>query len=353
MNQMLPITAPMAPLAMSDTGAAPVLSRRAKAAIVVRVLLNEGADVPLEELPEECQAELTKAMGQMRVVDKDTLASVLEEFVSEVENVGISFPGGIAGALAALDGKINPLTAARLRKEAGVREAGDPWERIRDLGEEILLPVLEEESVEVAAVMLSKLETKKAAKLLAQLPGAKARKIAYAVSLTGSVTPDAVDRIGLSLAAQLTSRPERAFDVDPVQRVGSILNSATTLTREDVLEGLEEQDEGFATAVRKAIFTFANIPTRIAPRDIPRILREIDQNQMVIALAGAEEAGMTETAEYVLGNMSPRMADQLREEAADLDKPKPADVEEAMQGIVEAIRALESAGELIFVSEDT
>lgn len=328
------------------------LSRKAKAAIVVRVLLNEGAEVPLEELPDACQEELTKAMGQMRVVDKETVEAVVEEFAAEVEKIGLSFPEGIAGALSMLDGKISPVTAARIRKEAGVRESGDPWERIREMGPELLLPVLEGESVEVAAVVMSKLETKKAAELMGLLPGPKARRIAYAVSLTGQVKPDTVDRIGVSLAGQLSARPLMAFDVDPVERVGAILNSSTSITRDDVLEGLDEQDEGFAKAVRKAIFTFANIPKRIASRDIPRVLREVDQADLVLAMAGAPEAGMQATADYILENMSGRMADQLREEVNEMGAPKAADAEEAMSKIVDSIRALEKAGELLLLSDE-
>ena len=348
MTGLIPM--PAAPLALGGGGTN--LSRKAKAAIVVRILLNEGAEIPLEDLPESCQEELTKAMGQMRTVDKETVAMVVEEFTEEVERIGLSFPEGMAGALTVLDGKINPMTAERLRKEAGVRMAGDPWERISDLAIETLQPVLEGESIEVAAVMLSKLPTKKSAELMGKLPGPQARRIAYAVSLTGKITPDAVERIGLSLAAQLSTRPMMAFDEDPVERVGAILNSTTSITRDDVLEGLDEQDEGFANAVRKAIFTFANIPQRIAPRDIPRILREIDQDMLIIAMAGAEAAGMQPSADYILENMSARMADQLREEVADRDKPKDAEMEEAMGSIVDSIRALEKSGELLLITED-
>ncbi len=323
-----------------------------KAAIVVRVMLNEGADIPLERLPENLQAVLTKAMGTMRSVDKDTVDQVLEEFITAVDRIGLRFPGNMAGALSDLNGKINANTAERLRKEAGIREVGDPWERISEQDPDNLLQVLENESTEVSAVMISKLPVKKAAGLLGRMPGPRARAITYAVSQTGSIHPDAVDRIGRALAKQLSARPARAFDVDPVERVGAILNSTTSLTRDDVLEGLEEKDEGFATAVRKAIFTFANIPSRIAPRDIPRVLRDLDQTQLVTALAGAENLGMKRTADYIFENMSARMADQLRENIAETAPPKDEEVEEAMSIVVETIRSLESAGELILLSDE-
>ena len=352
MTDMVPL-GQIAPLPMPPGGGTPVpLSRRAKAAIVVRLLLNEGADIPLEDLPDEMQARLTHQMGAMRLVDRDTLASVIDEFAEEVGRIGLSFPGGIAGALNALDGKISRQTAARLRKEAGVREAGDPWKRLVELGVDRLLPVLEEESIEVAAVMLSKLPVALSAELLGKLPGPQARRITYAVSLTGGVTPDAVDRIGLSLASQLDNVPATAFDADPVERVGAILNSSTTITRDDVLTGLDETDQGFAAAVRKAIFTFANIPARIAPRDIPRVLREINQARLVIALAGSEDAGYGEARDFILENMSARMADQLREEMEEIGKVKPADAEEAMAEIVTGIREMEARGDLLLVVEE-
>lgn len=348
MTEMVPIGA----IPSLSSGAPTQLSRRAKAAIVVRLLINEGADIPLEELPEDLQAKLTQQMGSMRTVDRNTLASVVEEFASELESIGLSFKGGIAGALDALEGKISKQTADRLRKEAGVRKYGDPWVRLRELGPEKLLPVLQNESTEVAAVLLSKLEVKRAAELLGKLPGPEARRITYAVSMTSAVTPEAVDRIGLSLAAQLDAEPLRAFENGPVERVGAILNSTTSATRDDVLEGLDEQDQGFAEMVRRAIFTFANIPQRIAARDIPRVVRTLDQEQLVTALAGAEAAGMTSTAEFILENMSGRMADQLREEVADREKVSNADMEEATAGLVQSIREMEAAGDLLLIVED-
>ncbi|GLQ26202.1 flagellar motor switch protein FliG [Sulfitobacter pacificus] len=337
---------------LSGGGATVSLSRRAKAAIVVRLLLNEGAEIPLEDLPDEAQVALTHQMGTMRTVDRDTLSAVVEEFSAELEKIGLSFPSGMAGALDALDGKISPHTAARLRKEAGVRQFGDPWKRLRELGPDRLLPVLEIESIEVAAVMLSKLPVSMAAELLGRIPGPQARRITYAVSLTNAVTPDAVDRIGLSLAMQLDSQPARAFEDDPVERVGAILNSSTSLTRDDVLTGLDETDQGFANAVRKAIFTFGNIATRIAARDIPRVLREVDQAKLVIALAGAEAAGFATSRDFMLENMSGRMADQLREDMEGAGKVKPADAEAAMSDVVDVIRRMEQAGDLLLIVEE-
>lgn len=340
-------TKPAVPL-----GPPKVISRRAKAAIVVRYLLNEGAEIALEDLPEDLQAILTHQMGAMRLVDKATVQASIDEFMEELEAIGLSFSGGIAGALQVLDGRISPHTHSRLRKENGVRVSGNPWQRIITMSAEKLRPVFEDESPEVSAVVLSKLEVGIAAELLGLLPGPLARQITYAVNQTTMVSPEAVDRIGMSIAAQLDAEPQEAFSDGPVQRVGAILNSSSNATREEVLTGLDETDKSFADEVRKAIFTFANIPTRVAARDVPTLLRGLDQTVLVTALAACESAGMGNVPEFIFANMSARLADSMREEIQDMDKVKPSDGEDAMATIATEIREMEARGELLLLQEE-
>ncbi len=326
---------------------------REKAAIIVRLLLAEGANIPLSKLPDSMQTDLTQQMAQMRLVDRRTLAAVIDEFANELEAVGLSFPGGIEAAIAAMDGHISANATSRLRRMAAGSLQADPWERLVALPIETLAPVLEDESIEVAAVVLSKLPVAKAAELLGKLPGDRARRVAYAVSQTGNVEPDTVRRIGLSLAAQLESQPAKAFDTGPVERVGAILNVSPALTRDDVLKGLDEADAGFAQQVRKAIFTFPHLPHRLHGRDIPKVVRLVDQNFLITALAGSigNEENLA-AAEFILANMSQRMAQGLREEMAARGKVKDKDAEDAMNAIITAVRELETSGELALIQDE-
>lgn len=328
------------------------LDGQAKAAVIVRLLLNEGADLPLEALPEDLQARLTQQMGEMGLVDRVTLAAVVQEFAEALDGVGLSFPNGLAGALNVLDGKISPQTAARLRKEAGVRQAGDPWDRLRTLEIDTLIEMVQAESPEVAAVLLSKLEVEKAALLLGRLPGPLARRITLAVSRTRDISPRTVDRIGLALASQLDLRPVPAFDDDPGSRLGAILNQSPAATRDELLTGLDEAEPEFAAHVRKAIFTFAHIPSRVSPRDIARVVRAAEPADLISALGGASETTDKAAAEFILTNISGRMADNIREEIQEAGPVKPAEAEAAMTRIVGAIRTLADAGEITLAARD-
>jgi flagellar motor switch protein FliG len=341
----------IAPQAQAATTSAR-LTRRQKAAIIVRFLINEGAEVPLSDLPDALQGTLTTQMGSMRYVDRTTLISVVTEFAAELEGMGLTFPHGVAGALTALDGRISPQTASRLRKEAGVRQFGDPWEQVRAADLDDLVPIVLAESIEVAAVMLSKLDVTRAADLLSRLPGDKARRVTFAVSHTGAVTPGAVDRIGLSLAAQLNDMPETAFADGPANRIGAILNSTPSALRDDVLTGLDAEDQVFAAQVRRAIFTFAHVPARVNPTDVPKVTREVENAVLVTALAAASAVDLAMVADFILENMSRRMADALREEMEELGSIKPKEGEEAMTQVVNAVRRLAAAGEITLIQPD-
>ena len=329
------------------------LTSREKAAVIVRYLLAEGASIPLAKLPEHIQASLTEQMGQMRLIDRQTLGAVVDEFLGELEQVGLAFPAGMEGALTIMDGHISANAASRLSRLAGASAKADPWDRLTALAVDRLLPVLQEESIEVAAVMLSKLPVPKSAELLGKLPGERARRVAYAVSQTGNVDPETVRRIGISLVSQLDALPPRAFESGPVERVGAILNVSAALTREDVLQGLQETDADFADLVRRAIFTFVHLPRRVLGRDVPKIIRLVDQPVLVTALAATVGVAELEVAaEFMLANMSQRMAQGLREEMASRGRVKEKDGEAAMAAVVMAIRQLEAAGEIVLIQPE-
>jgi flagellar motor switch protein FliG len=329
------------------------LTPQQKAAIIVRLLIEQNTPLPIVKLPDHMQSALAEQMGRMRTVDVSTMNAVVGEFIDELQAVGLAFPGGIEGALTMMDGHISQSAATRLRRLAGASSKVDPWERIIGLPVDRLMPAVTEESVEVAAVLLSKLPVAKAAEMLGKLPGEKARRVAYAVSMTGNVDPETVRRIGTALLAELDNQPIKAFDTGPVERVGAILNISPAGTREEVLKGLEAEDAGFAEQVRRAIFTFVHIPARLTPRDAPKITRIVEQPQLVTALAAAQgKPGLEEAAEFLLNNISQRLSQGLREEMAARGKIKEKDAEEAMNAIVGAIRSLTESGEITLVQPE-
>lgn len=345
-------------MALADTtGAAPIsgMSRRRKAAMVVQMMIAQGRNLSLQELPEEVQLDLTREITALKIIDRDTLHAVADEFAEVLERVGLTAPGSLGSAVEAMSETISAEAAARLRtEEAERRIAANPWAQIGKLENDDIVPIMEQESIEVAAVVLSKLPVPKAAQVLGKLPGDLARRITFAVSKTSGILPGAVSRIGQAIARAHCMKPAPAFPTAPDSRVGAILDSSGSKTREDVLEGLTSDDPNFADQVRKAIFTFADIAPRVRAMDIPNLTRSVNGDTLITAMTFALAAGSgeAESAEFILANMSQRMADQLREDIADRGKIRKAEGEEAMKEVVTAIRETVDAGQMQLIDLD-
>jgi flagellar motor switch protein FliG len=327
------------------------LSAKQKAAVIVRLLLLQNVSPGLDRLRPELQAELARSMATLGPISRSTLAQVVQEFTTRLDGLALTVPNGLTAALALLEPHLSPATCDGLRAEAEASDPGEPWTRLSAMEPARLRPLLQSESAEVAAILLSKLGVAKAASLLADLPQERAQLIAHAVSLTATVTPTTVERIGRQLLAQMQAVPEIAFHTSPVDRVGAILNSVSTDLREQLLGGLEARDAVFAGEVRRAIFTFEHIPKRLEPTDVPRILRQVEPAILIRAIAaGLESAPLT--VEFLLENMSKRLAEQMRGEAETQGKIRPEDAEAAMAAVVSAIRKLEEDGELSLIVPD-
>jgi flagellar motor switch protein FliG len=325
-----------------------------------------GMSLPPGALAPGDEAQLNAAMAGLGGIDPGELAAVIDEFLMALAPPATGGPAGPPQALPGLPDLpglpelhglpelpvIEPLGDAMPEPGPLPATADDPWERVTGQEDAVLLALLEAEAPEVGAVVLSKLKVSRAAELLGRIPGPLARRITYAVSQISEIRPDTVARIGRALGAEFGRERPRAFSGGPVERVGAILNFSRAATRNDVLDGLTETDPTFAEAVRKSIFTYLNIPARVGPRDVPKLLKKVDQKVLVTALAASTAEDTRPTAEFILANISQRMAEAMRTEAAEMGEVAVADGEAAMNGVVAAIRELEEAGEIYLVAEE-
>ncbi len=335
----------------------PSLTRMQKAAVIYRMLGSLGMSLPEGALTETERAELQGAVTGLEGLDPATLAGVIDEFLAALSPPAQGAPPPLPAPSALPELPMAPLPDLPALDPPAETPAQqplhDPWARLAAQEDDALLALIGREAPEVGAVLISKLKVSRAAELLSRLPGPLARRITYSVSLIGDIAPETVSLIGTALASAFEEEAPRVFSDGPVERVGAILNFSRAATRNDMLEGLDETDPGFAEAVRKSIFTFANIPARIGPRDIPKIIKEVEQKDLVTALAGAAGSDeLRKSADFILANISQRMADALRGEVEELETVSEADAEAAMTAIVGAIRALEEAGDIYLVAEE-
>ncbi|MEM9795655.1 MAG: FliG C-terminal domain-containing protein [Pseudomonadota bacterium] len=331
------------------------LTQGQKAAIIIHLLLAGGADPGLKSLPPAQQRRIVREMASLRFVDRETLAKVVAEFAGELDDIGLHFPRDMGKVLANLDGQLSQDVLEQLLADLDEGEAPENeavWEQIAAMAPDDILAIMQSESDEICAILLSKLPAVDAAKLLGQLPEARGPSIAAAFARTEGVNPAAISRIGIALGRQAAAVPVAAFADDAVSRIGGILNAATSGVRAEVMASLDGSDPDFAARVRAAVFSFENIPERLDPRDVPKALRGVDNAQMVAALGGAPD-GMAKVVDFIMSSISSRLAEQLKEDIQERGSIPQEDAEAAMSAIVGEIRRLEEAGEIVLVAPES
>ncbi len=190
----------------------------------------------------------------------------------------------------------------------------------------------------------------KAAAVLAQLPHTVQAEVALRIARMERTAPEVVQEVEelmqRKLASVLTSR-QATRQTGGLPALVKLLKSVDRSTERAILETLERLDPKLADEIKKQMFVFENI-LQLDDRSIQRVLREVDLKDLALALKGATE----EVKRRVLNNMSERAAAMLEEDMAVMGPVRLRNVEEAQGRIVNIIRALDEAEEIVITRDD-
>ncbi len=322
------------------------LSSQQKAAVILSLLGKETAKPVFDHFEETELRLFGQTLATLGEVDKDTIAATIEEFFSEVSQHESSVTGNVALALDMLNGHIGDAGLSRLRMELDSGNTVNIWRKIAEVAPETLGSWLACEHPQVAAVALAKLDADLASSVLDSYSDEGAQAVVSALTRIRNPGPETVDAIGKALAEKLmVDEPSGAGAQDPTEKISILLNYIASDSRDKLLEFLDNLDPEMAAGVRRKMFTFPDIASRIDKKDIAKITRAVDQGALLKALAGAAQ-NAPQVREMILTNISSRLAEQLREAIADLGIVNAQEADLAQTEIVKAIRKLESAGEL-------
>jgi flagellar motor switch protein FliG len=218
-----------------------------------------------------------------------------------------------------------------------------PFEFVRKADPAQLLNFIQKEHPQTIALILAYLKPQQASVVLAALPQDKQADVARRIAVMDRTSPEVIKEVERILEKNLSSLVTEDFTAaGGVQAIVNILNTVDRGTEKYIMETLEIEDTDLAEEIRKRMFVFEDILT-LDNRSIQRFLRDVENNQLAIALKGATE----EVQKVIYSNMSKRLAEMIREDIEFMGPVRLKDVEEAQQKIVNIIRKLEDAGEIV------
>ncbi|GLH63255.1 MULTISPECIES: flagellar motor switch protein FliG [Bacillaceae] len=319
------------------------LTGRQKAAIL---LISLGPDVSAsvyKHLSEEEIEKLTLEISNMRQVTADAKEEVLEEFHQIALAQDYIAQGGIAYAKEVLEKALGPEKAMNIINRLTSALMVRPFDFARKADPTQLLNFIQNEHPQTIALILSYLEPAQAGQILSALPQEMQADIARRIALMDSTSPDIINEVEQILERKLSTTVVQDYtQAGGIEAVVEVLNQVDRSTERTILDALEIQDPELAEEIKKRMFVFEDIVT-LDNRAIQRVIREVDNNDLMLALKVASD----EVKEIVFRNMSTRMAETFKEEMEFMGPVRLRDVEEAQSRIVAVIRRLEEAGEIV------
>ena len=310
-----------------------------RAAVLMMLVGEEEAAAILQKLDPEEVRQLGKAMFAVADVSEQAVEDVLDDFVDRArERSSISFdprPRIESVMTKALGAHKADSVLARITPP----EAQCELEMLQWLDASEIACLIEKEHPQIAAVLIANLEPSVAGQVLELLPDALQPDILHRVARLGPIAPEAVETLKAVLAGHNGSAANAGVTLGGTREAGKILSAARKTTGDRVMPKLFKLDRELAKQIEEAMFVFENL-LEMDDKNLGTMIRNVDGEILVKALKGVDEASRNR----ILGCMSARAADGIRDEMEARGPTKLAEVMEAQKAMIAIARGLAKDG---------
>ena len=320
-----------------------MISGLQKSAILLIALGPERSALIFKYLKEEEIEELTLEIANTRSITPQVKEQVIEEFYQVCLAQQYIAEGGIGYAKELLE---NALGAEKAMEVIGKLTASlqvKPFEFIRKTEASQVLNFIQDEHPQTIALILSYLSPAQSALIISALPPDRQSDVAKRIATMDRTSPDVIKDVEKILETKLSNLVNQDYTiVGGVDSVVEILNTVDRSTEKHIMETLEMDEPELADEIRKKMFVFEDI-LLLDDRAIQRVLRDVDNSDLSMALKGANE----QVQAAIFKNMSSRLSAMIKEDMEFMGPVRMKDVEEAQQKIVNIIRKLEDSAEIV------
>ena len=319
------------------------LSGLQKAAILLIALGPERSALIFKHLKEEEIEDLTLEIANTRSVTPQAKEEVINEFYGVCLAQQYIAEGGISYAKELLEKALGNEKALDVIGKLTASLQVKPFEFIRKTEASQLLNFIQDEHPQTIALILSYLNPSQAALIISALPPDRQSDVAKRIAMMDRTSPDVIKEVEKILESKLSSLVNQDYTIiGGVDAVVDILNTVDRSTEKHIMETLEIDEPELADEIRKKMFVFEDI-LLLDDRAIQRVLRDVDNSDLAIALKGANE----EVQNAIFNNLSKRLALMIREDMEFMGPVRMKGVAEAQEKIVNTIRRLEDASEIV------
>ena len=315
-----------------------------KAAILMIQLGKERAAAVLSQLSDGEVEAISSEIARLDSVGAEESDAVLLEFRDMLTARSHIAQGGVAFAQQVLEQSLGAERAAEIIERINAAAVQRPFRFLRGADPAQLRSFMLDEHPQVIALVLAHLSPDVASLMLSGLPPDQQAQVAHRIAVMDRTSPDIIAAVEKTLERRLSSmlQPTETARVGGVDPLVTIINRSDRSTERQIVEGLEALDPELADEVKSRMFMFEDI-VDLEDRSVQLVLRQVDTGQLALALKGVADSVRTK----ITSNLSERAAENLVDEIDILGAVRLAQVEEAQQAVIRAIRELEEQGQIM------
>lgn len=318
------------------------LTSEQKAAAVMIAIGADNASNVFKYLNEDEQENLSILVTKMRHISQEELEAVLNEFYEVVVQAKISNQGGMEYMRSILEKAYGSTVASAMMERVLKNLKTNKFRFLNKIDNKTIHSVLENEHLQVVALVMSYISADKTGDLLKEFPPKLQSQIVERIATTQSVEPEIINIIEKKLDALLSGAAgSKRTKAGGVEYVADVLNSMDMSMERFIFDELNNEAPDLAEKIRERMFVFEDILS-MQESDLQKVIKEVNLTDLVFALKGANE----ELSAYIFANMSERNAETIRSELEYTRNVRVKEVEDAQQRIIAVIRTLEADGQI-------
>ena len=317
------------------------LSGTQKAAMFMLSLGQKQSGILFERMDDEEIREISAAMSSLGAMSSNLVERLFVEFADQLSSAG-GLVGSYTSTERLLAGALSEERVNTIMEEMRGPAGRTMWDKLGNVNESVLANYLKNEYPQTVAVVLSKIKSDHASRVLSVLPENFSLEVIMRMLRMETVQKEILDHVERTLRSEFMTNLASATQRDSHELMADIFNNLDRNTEDRFMTALEERNREAAERIKQLMFTFDDL-VRLDAGGIQMLLRQVEKDQLAMALKGASD----DVKELFFSNMSERAGKMMREDMEALGAVRLKDVDEAQAGVVINAKALADAGEIV------
>ena len=313
------------------------------------IVMGEDAAAEIIKNFDDNERELVCAeMANLPLLDSTEQGAVLQEFTSMAVEAQSGISGSVDFTRAVLEKSVGLFKAAEIIGRVGTaRTSVATMQQIIDLDSVSICNLLKEEDPQTIALVVSYLPALKGSEVLMSMPERVREMVVEKLATLESTPIEVVETLGEVLSSKVGERVSRALNQTGGEKsAAAVLNAMNKDERKKLLDNMDERAPDLVRSIRMKMFTFDDLQT-LDVKTMQKIMREVDANKLAVALSAATD----QLKDAMLGALSKRAAENVKDEIENMGKVSLREVEANQNSFIDVVRQLETEGDISLEGE--